>query len=264
MAGGAYWGLAGGGKRLNKRCAYLFGFGGRMGTMQQGVWGRCATEPELEVDAATAAGMGAELRAMWQRMQHDQAAFSHKLRTFDLAHAFAAGGALTTRAWLRSELHMSANQAAQQVVLARELDELPATAKALAAGEISYQHAAVIASCSRKLGSELVGGHEQTLVSCAKDVDPYSLGKMVEHLEHCVDPDGSLGFFERQHERRTLQMHRCEDGMYSLRGVFDREGGALIATGLEALMKPAGRDDLRSAGQLRWWRSSDPAWRARS
>src|SRR5207248_2369178 len=90
---------------------------------------------------ATAAEMGAELRAMWQRMQHDQAAFSHKLRTFDLAHAFAAGGALTTKAWLRSELHMSANQAAQQGVLAREVDELPATAKALPAGRAELRSA---------------------------------------------------------------------------------------------------------------------------
>ena len=39
--------------------------------------------------------------------------------------------------------------------------------------------------------------------------------------------------------------------MYALRGIFDREGGALIATGLETLMKPAARDDDRSAGQRR-------------
>jgi uncharacterized protein DUF222/HNH endonuclease len=210
-----------------------------------------APEPEVEVDAATAAAMGAELLALWQQLQHQQAKFTHRLRNFDLAHAGAATGALTTAAYLRDRLHMSANQAAQQVMLARQLDALPETAKALAAGEISYQHAAVIASCARKLGAEVVAPHEQTLVDCAKEVDPFSLGRVTEHLEHCVDPDGSLGFFEQQHERRTLQLHRHEDGMYTLRGIFDREGGALIATGLDALMKPGGRDDFRSAGQRR-------------
>src|SRR5438270_9975483 len=100
--------------------------------------------------------MGAELLAMWQQLQHQQARFTHKLRSFDLAHGCAASGALTTAAWLRAQLHMSANQAAQQLMLARQLDRLPVTAKALAAGEISYQHAAVIASCARKLGAEQV------------------------------------------------------------------------------------------------------------
>lgn len=229
--------------------------------MEAGVWGRSAPEPklepepepepELEVDAATAAEMGAELRRCWQQVQHAQARFSHRLRTFDLAHAAAASGALSTAAWLRSQLHMSTNQAAQQVMLARELDRLPETAKALAAGEISYQHAAVIASCARKLGAEVVAEREEILVGCAKEVDPFSLNKVTEHLEHCVDPDGSLGFFERQYQRRTLQLHRTEDGMYALRGIFDREGGALIATGLEALMKPRGSEDARSAGQRR-------------
>jgi len=216
-----------------------------------GVRGQHSTEPGIEVDAATAAEMGADLLLAWQEVQHVQARFTHKLRNFDLAHAAAATGALTTAAWLRSQLHMSANQAAQQVVVARQLDELPATAKALAAGEISFQHAAVIASSARKLGAAVVAEHEQTLVTCAKDVDPFSLGKVTDHLEHCVNPDGALSFFEQQHERRTLQMHRCEDGTYALRGIFDREGGALIATGLDALMAPTGRDDFRLAGQRR-------------
>lgn len=208
-------------------------------------------EPQLEVDTTTAAEMAERLRRCWQDVQHAQARFTHQLRNFDLANAYAAGGALSMAAWLRQQLHMSANQAAQQVMLARELDDLPETAKALAAGEISYQHAAVIASCARKLGSAVVAEHELTLVACAKEVDPFSLGRVTEHLEHCADPDGSLTFFERQHERRTLQLHRCDDGMYALRGIFDREGGALIATGLEALMRPAGRDDDRTAGQRR-------------
>ena len=180
-----------------------------------------------------------DLRLAWRALQQAQARFTHKLRNFDLANACAATGSLSTAAWLRSELHLSHNQAAQQVMLARELDQLPRTAQALAAGEISYQHAAVIASCARKLGGDVAAGHEQTLVACARDVDPFSLGRVTEHLEHCVDPDGSLGFFEQQHERRTLQLQRCQDGMYALRGIFDREGGALIATGLEALMRPS-------------------------
>ena len=219
--------------------------------MSLGVWGQCATEPEIEVDASTATEMAARLRARWQCVQQAQADFSAELRRFDLAQAAPALGALTTAAFLRSDLHLSSNQAAQQLMVARQLDSLPVTARALAAGEISFQHAAVIASSARKLGADVVAPHEQTLVDCAKDVDPFSLGKVTDHLEHCVDPDGSLTFFEQQHERPTLQLNRMDDGMYALRGIFDREGGALIATGLEALMKPAGRDDFRSPGQRR-------------
>jgi uncharacterized protein DUF222/HNH endonuclease len=219
--------------------------------MITGVWGQCAAEPKTSVDAATAAEMGAEVISQWQRVQREQAKFTHKLRNFDLAHACAASGALTTAAWMRVNLRMTGPQAAQQVMLARQLDELPQTAAALERGDISYQHAAVIASCARKLGSEVVAAREEILVDCAREVDPFSLGKVTDHLEHCVDPDGSLSFFERQHERRTLQVQRGGDGMYTLRGIFDPEGGALVATGLEALMAPTGADDWRSAGQRR-------------
>src|SRR5690242_19880775 len=103
--------------------------------MITGVWGRCAaeleSEPQIEVDAATAAEMATELALEWQRTQRQQAAFSKKLRKFDLAHAAPALGALTTAAFLRSQLHMSVNQATQQVMVARQLDDLPETAQAL-------------------------------------------------------------------------------------------------------------------------------------
>ena len=209
------------------------------------------TEPAIGVDDATAAEMGAEVALQWQRVQREQARFTHKLRNFDLANAHAASGALTLTAWMRVNLKMTGTQAAQQLMLARQLDALPKTASALASGEISYHHAAVIASSARKLGVDVVAQHEETLVTCAKEVDPFSLSKVTEHLEHCVDPDGSLSFFERQYERRTLQLNRMADGMYALRGIFDREGGAIIASGLEALTPPRRPDDDRTAGQRR-------------
>ena len=227
--------------------------------MQTGVRGRCVLpdsgevppEPEVRVDRETASELGARLLARWRRVQQEQAEFTRELRLFDLAHAAEAEGALTSSAWLRSRLKMTGAQAAQQLMVARQLDSLPQTAADYAAGDISYQHAAVIASCARKLGTVVVAEREQILSDCARQVDPYRLGLVTQQLEHCVDPDGSLSFFEKQHQRRCLMLHRQEDGMYTLRGVFDPEGGALIATGLEALMSPPAADDWRSTLQRR-------------
>src|SRR5207253_7983923 len=102
--------------------------------------------------------------------------------------------------WLRHRLNMTGAQAAQQVMVARKLEQLPETAAAYSEGEISYQHTAVIASCARKLGPEVVAPHEQTLVDCAKQVDPFRLSLVTQQIEQMEDPDGSLSFFERQHE----------------------------------------------------------------
>ncbi|HEX6489584.1 MAG TPA: DUF222 domain-containing protein, partial [Candidatus Dormibacteraeota bacterium] len=210
-------------------------------------------EPQAEVrlDEASSRQMAERVIAAWQRAQQANAEFSSELQRFDLVHGCAVDGSITTAAWMRSNLHMTGSQAAQQLVVARQLERLPQAAAAYESAQISYQHAAVIAGCAKKVGAEVIAEHEATLVECATQVDPYTLSRATEHLEHMVDPDGALSFFEQQHERRTLQLHRAQDGMYTLRGVFDREGGATVAGGLEALMTPLAADDWRTAGQRR-------------
>ena len=223
--------------------------------MRMGVRGYCdpeaAPEPDMAVDRQAAGEMGRDLVDCWQLAQRVLAEFSDRLRNFDLAHAYAADGALSAPAWLRSHCQMTYAQAAQQLMVARRLDQLQETASAFAAGEISYQHTAVIASCARKLGNEVVAKHEKVLVECARQVDAYSLGRVTRHLEEIEDPDGSLGFFEQQHDRRRVELGRMSDGMWSLRGILDSEGGAVLATRLEALMGPPAPDDDRAVWQRR-------------
>ena len=205
----------------------------------------------VEVDPEAGRALGDKLRRQWIRLAQDQFAFSQTLREFELAGAYVLDEHLTTASWLRHQLHLTHAQAAQQVTVARQLEQLPLTAEALEQGEISYQHSAVLASSARKLGAEVVQPQEATLVKAAKQVDPFRLGLLVQHLEHAVDPDGSLSWFEAQQERRRLELSRTSDGMWALRGLFDAEGGAVIASGLEKLMPVPLPDDRRPVWQRR-------------
>ena len=203
------------------------------------------------LDDDSLASMADSLRSQWQELCRRQAAFSQSLRKFDLAQGFAVDGSLSTQSWLRHKCRMTASQAAQQVMVCRKLDSLPETADAFASGDISYAHVAVVASCARKLGTAVVVENEAALVDSARRLDPFLLSRVTGHLEHMVDPDGSLGFWDRNHGHRYLEMTRHFDGTYNFRGVFDAEGGAVVATAIESVLKAPNGYEERSAGQRR-------------
>jgi hypothetical protein len=93
---------------------------------------------------------------------------------------------VSTRQFLRSRLHVSSAEATRRLHTVRELvprvlpsgetvpPELPATAAAVAAGEISGEHAQIISAAIRRLPSSLdsrvVAEAEETLAGHARDL----------------------------------------------------------------------------------------------
>src|SRR5664280_1958699 len=87
----------------------------------------------------------------------------------------AAGvtGAVSTAAWLRGACRLSAGEAGERVRTARVLaDDLPVTADALAAGDLSYVHARVLAAAAPELPADPLGALEPVLVEAARHADP--------------------------------------------------------------------------------------------
>jgi hypothetical protein len=182
-----------------------------------------------------------------------------KLRWLAAVDARGAAGAeagtqtTSTASWLRASLRMAPGTASQRVRTARALHRgpLPATAAALAAGEVSYQHAAALADATHDLPAARTAEAEPVLVDAARRLDPSRLRRLAAHLRDVVDPDAAEERTRARLDRRGLWLSPTFDGMVALDGLLDPEAGEVARAALTPLARPTGPDDGRSAAQRR-------------
>ena len=132
-----------------------------------------------------------ELRRLVDRLE------GHWLSELAAVDARGAAGAEqdvqagSTAGWLRARLRMGAAAATSSVRTARALfcGPLPATAKALADGELSAAHAAVLAHGTHDLPDQVTAEAEPVLVEAARRLDPPRLRRVLAHLRTVADPD---------------------------------------------------------------------------
>ncbi len=94
-----------------------------------------------------------------------------RLRRFDSGQGYANSLALSAKGWLSWKCNLTYPAASNQVEVARALESLPQTSKALADGDISYRHASLIARTSEQLGDRMEAHAEEILVTAAKKLD---------------------------------------------------------------------------------------------
>jgi len=201
--------------------------------------------------ALPSAALGHQIADLFTLLHRMQSTLTRQVAAFDRTQGFAAFDAASTAAWLRRTVRLSPNAASEQVRVARQLDRLPEVSGAFAAGELGFQHVAVITRTLEEAPAEVAVEAEPALVQAARRVDPHRLGMLTRHLRHTFAPEGVLEDANRAHERRRLHISESMDGLYFLDGVLDTEGGALLRTALDALMGPPARDDERTTAQRR-------------
>jgi hypothetical protein len=194
---------------------------------------------------------GAELVELHRLMESLRSVFSTQLRDLERSGAYAAQGALSAAAWLRSECRLSPNAAAEQVQVARSLPQLPETAAAFAAGEISFAHAAQLSRCAEEVGLERLREAQPLFLTAARQLDPLRLRLLTRHLRYCLDPDGAQAAAEELHQRRGLHLSQSLEGVFYLEGRLEAEGGSLLQKALEACSGPRTAEDRRSPSQRR-------------
>ena len=160
---------------------------------------------------------------------------------------------LTCATWLSHNLQISSSAAYAQVRLARQLPSLPSTAAAFDRGELSPQHASVIA---RSVEQVVRGGGdpveaESLLLQEAQERDPRDLFRWGLSLVHQLAPREMEAEEDRRVERRYLRLTEAFDGGYDLEGYLDPERGARLKTALDAVLGPRRKGDLRRSGQRR-------------
>jgi uncharacterized protein DUF222 len=180
-----------------------------------------------------------------------EAAFAAGLRRFDKSGEYRADGALSAVAWVRQMCNLSGGAAAERVSVARQLETLPQTEKALATGAVGFQHVALIAHAADNVGLASVVKNESSLLKAARTMDPGRFAGVAREFEHRVDRELALTEANRAYERRYLHVSQPENGMVRLDGILDAEGGATVITALNAMAAPPARNDERTPGQRR-------------
>jgi hypothetical protein len=203
--------------------------------------------------AAEAAQRVLVLRGLLERLE------GHWLRKLATVDARGAAGAEdgtradSTAGWLRRRARLGATDAHQRVRLARALHRRPlaGTARALAAGELSVGHAAVLAGGTQHLPTATVADAEPVLLEAARRLDPPRLRRLVAHLREVANPDAADEQTQRQHERRGLWVSPTLAGMVAVDGLLDLEAGETLLAALAPLARPSTADDERSGSQRR-------------
>jgi len=149
---------------------------------------------------------------------------------------------------VRANCKLSRTAAAERVDVARTLDQLPKTGQAFAQGDIGYQHVAVLARAAENVGVAAVRKAETSLLQAAESMDPGQFTGVTKQWEHRVDAEGALQEKNRAYARRYLHVGEPQNGLVKLDGLLDTEGGAIVRTALDRIMKPETNDD-RSYGQ---------------
>jgi hypothetical protein len=180
-----------------------------------------------------------------------EAVFAKGLRRFDKSGEYKADGALSAVAWVRERCNLSGGAAAERVNVARQLETLPQIEKALAKGDVGYQHVALIARAAENVGNAPVQKEEQNLLKAAQTMDPGRFAAVAKGFEHRVDAAAALVEANHAYERRYLHLSEPQNGMVRLDGMLDLEGGATLKAALSALMPPPANDDDRTPGQRR-------------
>ena len=121
-----------------------------------------------------------------------EAVFATGLRRFDKSGEYAADGALGIIPWVRSRCRLSGGAAAERVEIGRQLEQLPQTQKALANGDLGYQHAAILARTAEHVGVAQVRKAETSLLKAAETMDPGQFTGVAKNFEHRVDAAGAL------------------------------------------------------------------------
>src|ERR1700730_13523082 len=204
-----------------------------------------------DLDAVPASSMDKDLVELRRHINGCEAEFQRRLTRFETGQGYAASGALSPKPWLRWQCNLSPAVASDRVEVAHLMASLPETTKAFSEGEISYQHAAMIARTAEKLGDKMESHAEAILVTAAKNMDPARLRVATVQLRHYMDPDAVLEDANEAHDLRSLWLSQTLDGVFYLNGRLDPEGGATLQRALNAVSGPPASDDKRLPRQRR-------------
>src|SRR5499433_2184794 len=203
-----------------------------------------------QVDTLSNEDLRTEMAQLLVAVNRLNAELTRRVQEFDRRGLAVDDASRSTAGWLRTFGRLSAPAASACVKRARLSGRLPALTAAAADGDISADHLDRVTRLADRVGVEVAAQADQVLAEGARHLDPTNLGRLCERIVAHVDPDGAQPDAAADFARRGLSLSPF-DGMVLVRGQLDPDGGAALATALNALMGPPAAGELRSPAQRR-------------
>lgn len=165
-------------------------------------------------------------------------AMARAIRRLDAAGGVADDGASSSTAWLAEHTGRSRRSATRTVRLGSTLDDLPATAAALADGSIAPESADAIVQTARdgSLGSPAEA--EAALIDVATTEGPERVRQVARARAQERDGAAMLRDENRQHQRRRASLTPRDDGMWHLAADVSGTVGNKLRTLLDVFDVP--------------------------
>lgn len=208
------------------------------------------------LDAATAlagalAGGRADATCLedFEALHHAEALIAAaKLTALDAierTEAWRVDGCRAPWSALRARTRMSEADARTHVRMRTQLAALPMVSAAFAAGEVSREHAKVLASALTLLGRHILGtvwagrpewfaAQEAAFLEVARLTDTATLRTELDKRVRALAPEPKARDDAHRHDRRTASVTPGYDEMWDLSALLDAEGGQLVATAVAA------------------------------
>ncbi len=154
---------------------------------------------------------------------------------FEASGEWALVGARSAASYLATEAHLPLQEARRQVRLGRGLSEMPATAEAFEAGEVSSAHAHLLARVRNEQTMKYFERDEALLLEHARVLRFEEFVRLVSYWEQHADPEGSDERAERRRARRDVRLDASYEGMYFGKMVLDPVSGSIVRGELDRL-----------------------------
>jgi hypothetical protein len=198
-----------------------------------------------------------ELVTTVQRQRHRLAAVAAAATaSWDQRMVWADNGARSAAVRLANETSSSTSSASVDLRRARQLRSMPATAAALAAGDISPDHVDLLSKAAQPWRNASFADHEDTLVEQCKLLRFADSRKMIDYWCARADADAAEDRAERQRNAAHLNVSPTLDGTVVITGTLDPIGGSIVSdelTRIERELYLADKRDgiTRTASQRR-------------
>jgi len=168
------------------------------------------------------------------------------LGDFDAAAGGSVDGSPSTASWLRGHCQLAPADAQARVHTARVLRDLPATAEALAAGQIPFASAVAVASLAKDAPLEVMRACEADMLYAAGRLNPQQLRQFVGRLRYQYAKEAVARDEANRYELRQLHLASSFERLDAVQGWLLPETAAGLRILLENRMTPPATDDTRS------------------
>ena len=196
---------------------------------------------ELDDDALHEAVVA--LGALSSRLE---AAWCGLIHAWDQRGVWANNGSRSPAARLARETRMRQGAMKRLVTRGRQLDEMPLTGDAYAAGEISGDHVDLVASCNRNWRNADFVESEQLLVDTCRTPWFSNAVRAIDYWKLLADRDAADRDADVAREGRYLCVSAGWLGEVKLDGALDPVSGEIVRTELQRLCEELRLDDLRN------------------